>query len=58
MRVVRYRGSLCWRPHSDALGARRIADDHVFRGFALDVPYNLSQFRLDDEAVAVATLPV
>src|SRR5262249_8576923 len=39
--------------HGDALGARRIAHDHVFRGFALDHTRHLSQFRLDDEAVAV-----
>src|SRR3954453_16797715 len=39
--------------HGDALGARRIAHDHVFRGFALDRARHLSQFRLDDEAVAV-----
>src|SRR5262249_6466381 len=36
-----------------ALGARRIAHDHVFRGFALDHTRHLTQFRLDDEAVAV-----
>src|SRR4029453_13481331 len=29
-----------------ALGARRIAHDHVFRGFALDRARHLSQFRL------------
>src|SRR5262249_14461953 len=40
-------------PHGDALGARRIAHDHVFRGFALDHTRHLTQFRLDDEAVAV-----
>src|SRR5215467_11646895 len=40
-------------PHGDALGARRIAHDHVFRGFALDYTRHLTQFRLDDEAVAV-----
>src|SRR6516225_4034899 len=40
-------------PHGDALGARRIAHDHVFRGFAPDHTRHLSQFRLDDEAVAV-----
>src|SRR6516225_10085321 len=39
--------------NGDALGARRIAHDHVFRGFALDRARHLSQFRLDDEAVAV-----
>src|SRR5262245_47784236 len=39
--------------HGDALGARRIAHDHVFRGFALDHIRHLTQFRLDDEAVAV-----
>jgi hypothetical protein len=41
------------RHHGDALGARRIAHDHVFRGFALDHTRHLSQFRLDDKAVAV-----
>src|SRR5262249_32973971 len=34
--------------HCDALGSRRIAHDHVFRGFALDRARHLSQFRLDD----------
>src|SRR5262249_23471674 len=29
------------------------AHDHVFRGFALDHTRHLTQFRLDDEAVAV-----
>src|SRR5262249_61352112 len=37
----------------EALGARRISFDHVFRGFAVDHTRLLSQFRLDDEAVAV-----
>src|SRR5262249_51010896 len=39
--------------HGDALGARRIAHDHVFRGFALAHTRHLTQFRLDAEAVAV-----
>ena len=39
--------------NGDAPGARRIAHDHVLRGLALDRARHLSQFRLDDEAVAV-----
>src|SRR5262249_20366671 len=39
--------------HGDALGARRIARAQVVRGCALDRARHLSQFRLDDEAVAV-----
>src|SRR5262249_57691239 len=39
--------------HGDALGARRIAHDHVFRGFALNRARHLSQFRPDDAALAL-----